>query len=72
MKTWRRNTAKNQEGTYFNAGHSWFHQFKARASFHNVKVTSKTVRGDKAADWKFPELLQEITDEGTLFIQAGF
>ena len=56
----------------FNADHSWFHQFKARASFHNAKVTSKTGRADKAADWEFPEMLQEITDEGTLFTQAGF
>ena len=72
MKTWRRNTAKKQEGASFNANHSWFHQFKARASFHNAKVTSKTGRADQAADWEFPEMLQEITDEGTLFTQAGF
>ena len=72
MKTWRRNTAKKQEGASFNANHSWFHQFKARASFHNTKGTSKTGRRDKAADWEFPEMLQEITDESTLFTQAGF
>ncbi|XP_019789663.1 putative CENPB DNA-binding domain-containing protein 1 [Tursiops truncatus] len=35
---------EESEGTSFKASHCWFHQFKARANLHNVKVSGKAVR----------------------------
>jgi len=36
----------------------------SRANLHNVKVSEKAANADMIAAWKFPEILQEIIDEG--------
>ncbi|KAJ8781182.1 hypothetical protein J1605_011166 [Eschrichtius robustus] len=36
---------EESEGASFNASHGWFHQFKAKANLHNVKVTIVTMNG---------------------------
>ena len=56
---------KESEGASFNASHGWLHQFKARANLHNVKVSGRAASADMVADQEFPEMLQEIIDEGT-------
>ena len=71
MKTRRRNTVKNQ-GTSFNVSHGWFHQFKARANLHNVKVSGEPASTDTVAAREFPEMLQEIVDEGAYLPEQVF
>ena len=34
------------EGVFFNVSNSWFHQFKARANLHNIKVTRQSLSGN--------------------------
>ena len=36
---------------------SLFHQFKARAKFHNVKLSGEAVSADRVAAQEFPEML---------------
>jgi len=48
----------------FNANQGWFHWFKIRASFHNVKVSGEAASADGVAAWEFPATLEEIIDEG--------
>ena len=54
---------EESEGAYFNASHGWFHQFKARANFHNVKVSGEAASA---------ETLREITDEGAYLPEQVF
>jgi len=56
--------SKESEGSSLNASCGWFHLFKHRANLHNVKVRGEESSADLAAAWEFPELLQEIIDEG--------
>ena len=35
------------DGASFNVSHGWFHQFKARASLHNVKVSGEVKKKKK-------------------------
>ena len=48
---------KESEGTSFNASHGWFHPFKARANFHNVKVSGEAASADRVAVQELPETL---------------
>ena len=48
---------KQSEGTSFNASHGWFHQFKARAKLHNVKVSGEAAGADRVAVQELPETL---------------
>ena len=52
--------------------HGWFHQFKARASLHNVKVSGEAAIADKVAAWEFPEILKAIIDEGEYLPEQVF
>ena len=56
----------------FNASLGWFHQFKARANLHNVKVSVKAASADTVAAWEFPETLREIIDEGEYLPEQVF
>lgn len=56
--------SKESEGLSFNASCELVsHLFKPRANLHNVKVSEES-NVDLAVAWEFPELLQEIIDEG--------
>ncbi|XP_069396460.1 tigger transposable element-derived protein 1-like [Delphinus delphis] len=64
--------SEESEGTFFNASHGWFHQFKARANNHNVKVSVKAVSADMVTAREFPEMLREITVEGEYLPEQVF
>ena len=53
MKTYRRNTENNQRIKSFHASHTWFHQFKARTNFHNIKISGEAVSADNIAAGEF-------------------
>ena len=40
---------EESEGASFNASHGWFHQFKARANLHNIKVSSEAMSADNSS-----------------------
>ena len=63
---------KESESTSSNASHGWFHRFKARANLHNIKVSGEAVSADTIAAREFPEMLQEIIDEGTYLPEPVF
>ena len=63
-KNAKKKHSKESEGSSFNASCGWFHLFKPRANLHNVKVRGEESNVDLAVAWEFPELLQEIIDEG--------
>ena len=54
----------DSEGANFNASHGWFHWFKARANLYNGKVSGEAASTEMVAAREFPEMLQEIIDEG--------
>ena len=64
--------SEESEGASFNASHGWFHQFKARANLHNVKVSGEAVSTDTVAAWEYSEMLQEIIDEGAYLSERLF
>lgn len=41
--------SEESEDASLNASHGWFHQFKARANLHNVKVSDEAVSADTVA-----------------------
>ena len=63
---------EESEGTSFNASHGWFHQFKARANLHNIKVSGKAASADTVATQEFPETLWKIIDEGAYLPKQVF
>ena len=63
---------KESEGTSFNASHGWFHPFKARANFHNVKVSGEAASADRVAVQELPETLWEIIDDGVYLPNQDF
>ena len=63
---------EESEGASFNASHGWFHRFKARANIHNIKVSGEAALVDTVAAQEFPEMLQEIIDEGTYLPKQVF
>ena len=56
---------EESEDASLNASHSWLHQFKARAKFHNIKISGEAVSADRVAALyskipalqEFPEML---------------
>ena len=48
---------EESKGAPFKASHGWFHQFKATAKLHNVKVSGEAASADTVAAWEFPETL---------------
>jgi len=60
----------------FNASHDWFHQFKFTANLDNVEVSGgATVVGTEGltvVSQEFPEMLQEIIDEGMYLPKQDF
>lgn len=48
---------KESEGTSFNVSHGWFHRFKARAKFHNVKVSGEAASAYRVDVQELPETL---------------
>ena len=63
---------EESEGPSFNASHGWFHWFKARANLHSIKVNGEAVSADTVAAREFPEMLQEIIDEGVYLPKQVF
>ena len=63
---------EESEATSFNVSHGWFHQFKARANLHNVKVSGEAASADMVAAREFPETLQEIIDESAYLPKQVF
>ena len=61
MKTW---PGKESEGKSFHASQGWFHRFKAKANFYNVKIKAEATSADTVTPQEFPEMLPEIIDEG--------
>lgn len=68
----KQNHSEESEDASLNASHGWFHEFKARAKFHNVKVSGEAVSADREAAQEFPEILWEIIDEGTYLLKQVF
>ena len=64
--------SEESEGASFNASHGQFHQFKAAANLHNVKVSGETASAGMVAAQKFPEMLREIIDEGKYLPEQVF
>ena len=56
----------------FNASHDWFHQFKFTANLDNVKVSGGATSADRVVSQEFPEMLQEIIDEGMYLPKQDF
>jgi hypothetical protein len=54
------------------ASHGWFNRFKARANFHNVKVSGGAASADTKAAEMFPEVLRKIIEEGGYTTQQIF
>lgn len=63
---------EESEGISFNGSHGQFHQFKARANFHDVKASDEAVSADTVATQEFPKMLQEIIDEGANLPKQDF
>ena len=57
--------SEESKGTSFNDNYGLFHWFKARANLYNVKVSGEAASTEMVAAREFPEMLQEIIDEGT-------
>ena len=55
---------EESEATSFNASHGLFHRFKARANLHSINVSGEAADANISAAREFPEMLQEIFDEG--------
>ena len=55
---------EESEGISFNASHGLFHRFKARTNVHSINVSSEAADANIPAAREFPEMLQEINDEG--------
>lgn len=49
----------------FNAGHGWFYRFEATANLQNMKAKGEAASVPLVAAREFPEMLWDITDEGT-------
>jgi hypothetical protein len=56
----------------FNASSGWFHGFKQRHSFHNIKLNGEGGRADEVAASKFPEEFKEIVEEGRYSLKQIF
>ena len=57
--------SEESKGTSFNDSYGLFHWFKARANLYNGKVSGEAASTEMVAAREFPEMLQEIIDEGT-------
>ena len=68
----KQNHSEESEDASLNASHGWFHQFKARAKFHNVKVSGEAASADREAAQEFPEMLWEIIDEAIYLFEQVF
>ena len=68
----RKKHGEESEGTSFNASHGWLHWFKTRVNLHDVKVSGEVASADMVAAQEFPEMLREITDEGTYLPEQVF
>lgn len=72
--------SEESEDASLNASHGWLHQFKARAKFHNIKISGEAVSADRVAALyskipalqEFPEMLWEIIDEGMYLLKQVF
>ena len=64
-KDLKKRHSEESEGAPFNVSCGWFHWFKARANLYNVKVSGEAASTVMVAAREFPEMLQEIIDEGT-------
>ena len=64
-KDLKKRHSEESEGAPFNVSCGWFHWFKARANLYNVKVSGEAASTEMVAAREFPEMLQEIIDEGT-------
>ena len=60
----KKKPGEESEGTSFNASHGLFHRFKARTNVHSITVSSEAADANIPAAREFPEMLQEINDEG--------
>ena len=60
----KKKPGEESEGTSFNASHGLFHRFKARTNVHSINVSSEAADANIPAAREFPEMLQEINDEG--------
>ena len=63
---------EESEATSFNASHGLFHRFKARANLHSTNVSGEAADANISAAQEFPEMLQEIIDEGTYLPKQVF
>ena len=63
---------EESEGAPFNVSCGWFHWFKARANLYNGKVSGEAASTEMVAAREFPEMLQEIIDEGTYLPKQVF
>jgi len=64
-KDLKKRHSEESEGAPFNVSCGWFHWFKARANLYNGKVSGEAASTEMVAAREFPEMLQEIIDEGT-------
>ena len=60
----KKKPGEESEATSFNASHGLFHRFKARANLHSINVSGEAADANIPAAREFPEMLQEIFDEG--------
>jgi hypothetical protein len=56
----------------FVASNNWFNRFKNRAGFHNVKVSGEASSGVAKAAQMFPDMLNDIINEGGYTAQQVF
>ena len=71
-KDLKKRHSEESEGAPFNVSCGWFHWFKARANLYNVKVSGEAASTEMVAAREFPEMLQEIIDEGTYLPKQVF
>ena len=64
--------SEESEDASFNTSRGWFHQFNARANFHNLKVSVEAASADMVTAWEFPEPFWAIIDEGAYLPEDVF
>ena len=52
------------DSTSFNASQGWFHWLKVRVNLQNIIVSGEAMSTYTLAAQRFPEILQEVSDEG--------
>ena len=68
----KKEPGEESEATSFNVSHGLFHRFKARANLHSINVSGEAADANIPAAREFPEMLQEIIDEGTYLPKQVF